>query len=254
LASQLRLLNSQLKIANKAKEEFINTASHELRSPIQSIIGSVSLLLEKTNNIQQQQKLYEILYRNAKKLKILIQNLLDFPKIESRSLNLTKEKFYLNDFLLDIIKDYQYTYRLFHHYKFILKSLEGKDILIYADKSKISQVIYNLIDNSLKFIPEGQGLISVISEKKKIIGNDRFIEEIIIINVKDTGSGIDSEMMPKMFTKFSSKSEKGTGLGLYICKSIIEAHGGQIWANNNNDGKGATFSFSIPFANDSMVY
>jgi signal transduction histidine kinase len=252
LTNQLRFLNSQLKIANKANEDFINTAPHELRSPIQSIIGSVSLLSGK-KDLLQQQKLYEIVYRNAKKLKILIQNLLDFPKIESKSLNLNKEKFYLNEFLLDIIKDYQNTYRFFHNYKFIFKNSENNDFLIYADKNRITQVIYNLVENSIKFISE-EGIISITSEKKKINGNDGSIKEIVITNVKDTGSGIDTEMTFKMFTKYSSRSEQGTGLGLYISKNIIEAHGGTIWAKNNEDGKGATFSFSLPFTNGYIDY
>jgi signal transduction histidine kinase len=245
LTNQLRFLNSQLKVANKANEDFINAASHELQSPIQSIIGSVSLLLGKTKDLQQQQKLYEIVYRNTKKLKILIQNLLDIPKIESKSLNLNKEKFYLNEFLMNIIKDCQNTYRLFHNYKFIFKNSENNDFLIYADSNRITQVIYNLVENSIKFIEE-EGTISITFEKKKINVKDHSIKEIVIINVKDTGSGIDKEMMDKIFTKISFKSEKGIGLGLYISKNIIEAHGGKIWAKNNEDGKGATFSFSLP--------
>jgi two-component system sensor histidine kinase VicK len=85
-------------------------------------------------------------------------------------------------------------------------------------------------------------LIQVILEDKEI-GNKR---KEFIVNIKDTGMGIDNELLPKLFTKFASKSEKGTGLGLYICKNIVEAHGGKIWAKNNEDGKGATFGFSLP--------
>ncbi|MGN6349680.1 MAG: HAMP domain-containing sensor histidine kinase [Candidatus Nitrosocosmicus sp.] len=250
LTNQLRLLNSQLKVANKANEDFINAASHELRSPIQSIIGSVSLLLGKTKELQQQQKLYEIVYRNSKKLKILIQNLLDIPKIESKSLSLNKERFYVNELLMNIIKDYQNTYRSFHNYKFIFKNSENNDFLIYADKNRITQVIYNLVENSIKFVEE-DGIVSIISEKKKINGINGSIKEFVIIHVKDTGSGIEREMMHKIFTKISFKSEKGIGLGLYISKNIIEAHDGNMWAKNNNeDGKGATFSFSLPSTND----
>ena len=247
LANQLRLLNSQLKIANTAKDDFINTAAHELRSPIQSIIVSSSLLLEKVKEFEQR-KLFDIVYRNSKKLKILIQNLLDVPKIESNSLKLNKEKFYLNGFLLDIIKDYENTYCYFHDYKFRLISSENDDFLIYADKNRISQVIYNLIDNSIKYITEG-GIISIILEKKKINNNDNNLKEFVIIHIKDTGSGIDTEVLSKVFTKFGTKSSQGTGLGLYISKNIIEAHGGRIWAKNNDDGKGAIFSFSLPLNN-----
>jgi signal transduction histidine kinase len=246
LANQLRLLNSQLKIANTAKDDFINTAAHELRSPIQSIIVSSSLLNEKVKEFDQR-KLFDIVYRNSKKLKILIQNLLDVPKIESNSLKLNKEKFYLQEFLLDIIKDYENTYCYFHDYKFRL-IISQNDFSIYADKNRISQVIYNLIDNSIKYITEG-GIISIISEKKKINNNDNNLKEFVIIHIKDTGSGIDTEVLSKVFTKFGTKSSQGTGLGLYISKNIIEAHGGRMRAKNNEDGKGATFSFSLPLDN-----
>ena len=247
LSSQLKFLNAQLKIANKAKDDFINTAAHELRSPIQSIIVSSSLLIEKVKDFDQR-KLFDIVYRNSKKLKILIQNLLDVPKIESNSLKLNKEKFFLNEFLLDIIKDYENTYCYFHDYQFHLTSSENDDFLIYADKNRITQVIYNLVDNSIKYITEG-GIISIISKKNKI-DNRNNNKALALIAIKDTGSGIDLEILPHIFTKFASRSSQGTGLGLYISKSIVEAHGGNIWAENNKDGKGATFYFSLPIDNN----
>src|SRR6185312_14867436 len=247
LSSQLKFLNAQLKIANKAKDDFINTAAHELRSPIQSIIVSSSLLIEKVKDFDQR-KLFDIVYRNSKKLKILIQNLLDVPKIESNSLKLNKEKFFLNEFLLDIIKDYENTYSYFHYYKFHLTSSENDDFLIYADKNRITQVIYNLVDNSIKYITEG-GIISIISKKNKI-DNRNNNKALALIAIKDTGSGIDLEILPHIFTKFASRSSQGTGLGLYISKSIVEAHGGNIWAENNKDGNGATFYFSLPIDNN----
>ncbi len=248
LTRQLKFLNAQLKIVNKAKDDFINTAAHELRGPIQSIIVSSSLLIEKVKDFDQR-KLFDIVYRNSKKLKILIQNLLDDPKIESNSLRLNKEKFYLHEFLLDIIKDYENTYCYYHDYKFHLVTSENDDFLIDADNDRIAQVIYNIIDNSIRYIPEG-GIISIISEKKKIYSNDGVLKEFVIINIKDSGTGIDTEILPKMFTKFATKSFQGTGLGLYISKNIIEAHGGKIWAKNNEDGKGATVSFSLPLTDN----
>jgi two-component system, OmpR family, sensor histidine kinase VicK len=153
---------------------------------------------------------------------------------------------------MNIIKDCQNTYRLFHNYKFIFKNSENNDFLIYADKNRITQVIYNLVENSIKSVEE-EGIVSIVSEKKKINGINGSIKEIVIIHVKDTGSGIEKEVMHKIFTKISFKSEKGIGLGLYISKNIIEAHDGSMWAKNNNkDGKGATFSFSLPSTNDSI--
>jgi signal transduction histidine kinase len=115
-----------------------------------------------------------------------------------------------------------------------------RDILIKADKGRISQVISNLLNNAIEFTVEGTILVSV--EKNKI-SNDN---EIIIVSVKDSGQGIDQSILPRLFTKFASKSYKGTGLGLFISKGIIEAHGGKIWGKNNSDGRGANFSFSLP--------
>jgi signal transduction histidine kinase len=118
---------------------------------------------------------------------------------------------------------------------------EPKDIIVEGDKGRLSQVISNLLSNALKFTTDGS--ISIISEKK---------DDYVIVSIKDTGTGIDSELFPRLFTKFASKSFSGTGLGLFIAKSIIEAHGGKIWAKNNTDGKGATFTFSL-FINKKVV-
>ena len=113
-------------------------------------------------------------------------------------------------------------------------------IIVKADRYRITQVISNLIDNAIKFTKEGGETVSVDIKKKES-------DSWVIVSVKDTGTGIDPEIIPRLFTKFTSKSFKGTGLGLFISKNIIEAHGGKIWAENNIDGKGATFSFSLPY-------
>ena len=113
----------------------------------------------------------------------------------------------------------------------------NNSILIQADRGRISQVVLNLLSNALKFTEEGT--IVITSEIK----DD---QNVLVVSVNDTGAGIDFEIMPQLFTKFASKSFAGTGLGLYICKNIIEAHGGKMWAKNNSDGKGSTFSFSLP--------
>ena len=117
--------------------------------------------------------------------------------------------------------------------------------MIEADKNRLSQVITNLISKSIKFIDrKGDIVISMDKRKRNGAGNKK--NDAVIFSIRDNGMGIDKEIMPKLFTKFATKSFQGTGLGLYISKSIIEAHGGQIWAENNSDGKGATFSFSLP--------
>jgi signal transduction histidine kinase len=109
--------------------------------------------------------------------------------------------------------------------------------LLRADKERLTQVISNLLDNAIKFT--NRGMISIIIDKSSN-GQE------VTISVKDTGSGIHPDILPRLFSKFVSKSFQGTGLGLFISKSIIEAHGGKVWAENNLDGKGATFTFSLP--------
>jgi signal transduction histidine kinase len=120
-------------------------------------------------------------------------------------------------------------------------------VFINADKGRISQVILNLLDNAVKFTRDSGGTITIILEKKEDEFNNN--SQHVIINIKDTGKGIDPGIFPRLFTKFATKSDTGTGLGLFVCKGIIEAHGGKIWAKNNTDGKGATFSFSLPIPN-----
>ena len=153
-------------------------------------------------------------------------------------MKLHKEQFNLNDVIVNTINDITGN-KYFNNKKENIKILyENKDIIVKADKERLSQVIFNLLSNAIKFTKEGGGSISVNTEKE---------DNHILVSVKDTGSGIDSEILPRLFTKFATKSfEIGTGLGLFISKSIIEIHDGKIWAENNSNGKGATFSFSLP--------
>ena len=162
-------------------------------------------------------------------------------RIESQSLRLNKEKFILNDLVSSIVEEYNYEIRSDNKINIILLDTptEGNNIIIvYADRYRITQVISNLMENAIKFTKDG-GTVSINIKKKE---NDSWVT----VSIKDTGSGIDPDIMPRLFTKFTSKSDRGTGLGLFICKSIIEAHGGKIWAENNVDGKGATFSVTLP--------
>jgi two-component system, OmpR family, sensor histidine kinase VicK len=123
----------------------------------------------------------------------------------------------------------------------LLYNRPKEDIIAEADKVRISQVISNLLSNALKFTKEG--VISINSEKK---------DSQILVSIKDTGTGIDPEIMPRLFSKFATKSQSGTGLGLFISKSIIEAHGGKMWASNNDtnqeNGRGALFTFNLPLS------
>jgi signal transduction histidine kinase len=235
-------LYEQLKRHDKMQKEFINIAAHELRTPIQPILGLTENLLSHAKDTEQA-KLLEVVSRNAKRLKRLTEDILDITKIESESLNLKKERFNLNDIVANSIEDMT-TNKQFSKVEKNLIKLQyhiPPEIFVDADRGRISQVIHNLLDNAIKFT--NVGVISINAQIK----ND---DEQLVVSVKDAGSGIDLEIMPKLFTKFATKSDTGSGtglgLGLYISKSIVEAHGGKIWAENNKDGKGSTFYFSLP--------
>jgi two-component system, OmpR family, sensor histidine kinase VicK len=235
-----RKLNEELIKTGKMQEEFINVASHELRTPTQAVLA-YSQLVQK--HPEKTEEMIQAIYRNAKRLQRLTNDILDVTKIESKTFKLNKTHFSLNDLLSSVVDEYKenidkanINVRLLHN------ETDNEFFLIEADRQRITQVVSNLLDNAIKFT-KGKGEdVEVIAkrESKKV---DR---EIVVVNIKDTGSGIDTEILPKLFTKFVTKSETGTGLGLFICKSIVEAHGGKIWAENNTDGKGATFNFSLP--------
>jgi signal transduction histidine kinase len=235
--------NEQLKVHDKMQKEFINVASHELRTPIQPIVTLTEIIRTKTKE-PQQQELLDITIRNAKRLKRLTDDILDVSKIESQSLNLRKERFNLKDAITNSISDivtnrYMDKDNKINTVKIISQS---QDVFVEADKGRITQVISNLLDNAVKFtennITKRMGTINITTEK---------IDSRVHVSIKDTGSGIDPEILPRLFEKFVSRSFQGTGLGLFICRSIVEAHGGKIWAQNNSDGKGgAIFTFSLP--------
>jgi signal transduction histidine kinase len=261
---QLSVSNEQLKMRDKAQQEFVNVAAHELRTPIQPIISLSDALLHRIRDDESRELIHTI-FRSAKRLQRLSQDILDVTRIESGLMNLNKQRFDLNEVISCTIDDYRNQSKNSKRnirlaYGFDRKEeteqkgekgrevqeqlhnqlpIQGSDniIPVEADKGRIAQVIDNLLNNALKFTNEGTISVSVESKDGQAI-----------VSVKDNGQGIDPEILPKLFTKFASKSETGgTGLGLFISKSIIEAHGGKIWAENNSDGKGgAAFSFSLP--------
>jgi signal transduction histidine kinase len=242
----------KLRLADKAKDEFVNIAAHELRTPTQSILTFANLLKYDVNKNES----IEAIYRNAKRLNVLIKNILDVTKIESNKLILHQENFNLNYLLTTIIKDYTsqlkkpaYKRRIKLYYALHNETVRP-DALIHADKERIIQVISNLLDNAIKFI-EKDGLIRITLKISK--GDSPHSHGWAEIIIKDTGSGISEEILPYLFSKFSTRSFQGTGLGLYISKNIIESHGGNMWAENNKDGKGATFSFKIPLIKTDLI-
>ncbi len=253
LHQKLSNMYERLRVQSKMQKEFIDVAAHELRTPIQPILGITGILLRSNNTsidetpAAKQGELLEIIMRNARRLQRLADDILDVTKIESDSLNL-KELFNLNDVITNSVDDkITNIAKKSQQGEFIKLLYRPHDIFLEADKSRITQVISNILDNAIKFSKanlnkeDGVGIININAEKAD--GSQA------IVSIKDTGIGVDPEIMPRLFEMFASKSFQGTGLGLYICKSIIEAHGGKIWAHNNNDGKGATFSFSLPIAN-----
>jgi signal transduction histidine kinase len=253
---ELAQVNGQIRQHQEKQTEFINIISHELKTPIQAIVGYIELLYEEP---EKKFEYGDFIIRNAERLQKIISNIRDMSKIDNNALTLNKEQFNLNEVLsstVDDIREHLFPANKNVNIVYNNAVIVDKDLIIEADKERIIQVISNLLDNAIKFTKEGT--INIDIEKSGGIDNDKDDtvsnntnnnkSEEIIINIKDTGKGLDSRTLPYLFSKFFSTSGAGgTGLGLYICKSIIEAHGGRIWAKNNNeDGKGATFTFSLP--------
>lgn len=248
----LKMTNEKLKVKDKILNEFVHITAHELRNPIQPILGlsqTAKTLIQKEKVEINKDKIlnqFDIIIRNARKLQKLSDDILDIAKIETGSLYLNKETFDLKELLQVLIEDFKNQQQNnlcdIKLHSVIEEQQNVNPCIIEADEARISQVVSNLLSNALKFTNK-DCLIQIIIDKK-----DALDKKEIIVSIRDTGNGIDPEIYPKLFTKFASKSDKGIGLGLFICKNIIEAHGGKIWAENNSDGKGATFAFSIPLA------
>jgi two-component system sensor histidine kinase VicK len=235
-------LYEKLKMHEKAQKEFINIAAHELRTPIQPILGLAEVLQDLIH--KEPERVYvESILRNARRLKILTEQILDVTRIESRrDLILNKELFNLNESILTAIEDtknYNDKLGLVKSIKFNYTPTD-RTIMVFADKNRIYQVLSNLLANAVKFNKKN-GEIFISAER---LNNE------VVVKVRDTGYGIDSDVLPKLFTKFITKSDRGTGLGLYISRYIIESHGGIIKGENNKDGKGATFTFILPLECD----
>jgi signal transduction histidine kinase len=242
LYEQIKEAHEQLKIHDKMQKEFINIAAHELRTPIQPILGLTEFVYSKITDTNQRE-LLDAVIRNAKRLQQLTEDILDVTRIESKSLKLKKEVFALNDIIPSIIEDYRKQIqesRSKFYTRLVYQPLD-ETVIIEADKARIAQVISNLLSNAIKFTKEG--IISVRLQKNEEDGKG--YNQEVIVSVKDTGIGIDPEIFPRLFTKFTTKSYHGTGLGLFISKNVVEAHGGKVWAQNNPDGKGSTFYFSL---------
>jgi len=258
----LKMAHQKLEINNKILNNFIQTSAHELRNPIQPILGISQIIKAKITHTEERElnveeicSLLDVIIRNARKLHRLTDDVVDTTRIETNSFRLKKEAFNLKELIQVLVDEYKSQNNntmkndIDNHRNIKLSIMppitdeaQNADLfLIKADKGRISQVFSNLFSNALKFTKEND-IIYVNLEQKNIDSRKDFI-----VSIKDTGSGIDPEIFPRLFTKFATKSEKGVGLGLFICKNIVEAHNGKIWAENNVDsGGGSTFAFNLP--------
>jgi two-component system, OmpR family, sensor histidine kinase VicK len=255
-------LYEELKNNEKMQKEFINIAAHELRTPMVPILGFSELLYSNVKGQQQQEEqqkemleMLEIILRNANRLHQLTEDILDVTRIESNTLKLRKERFNLNDVIVDAVEDCRK--QIANGSVKVTYEPENSNTMVEADRQRLTQVISNLLNNALKFTKEGTITVTTTMRRKDIDRDSHGEgggEAEVIVSIKDTGAGIDPQFMPRLFTKFATKSFQGTGLGLFISKNIIEAHGGKTWAENNNgDGsdfgrkdRGATFYFTLP--------
>ncbi|HZS73140.1 MAG TPA: HAMP domain-containing sensor histidine kinase [Candidatus Nitrosotalea sp.] len=216
----------------QTQTEFVNMAGHEMKTSIQAILTYSELLQNKRD--KSSDDYIKAILRNAQRLKILSDNLTDLAKIDSCTMKIQKKRFDICTLVATLIKDFE---NMTRHNESKIKIITQlpEHVFVNADPQKLTQVILNLLDNAVKFTTDGK--ISIKLEQDK-----NFIQ----VTITDTGSGIDNKIKPDLFNKFATSSYSGTGLGLYICKNIIEAHGGKIWAKNNEGQKGATFGFVIP--------
>lgn len=251
---QLQLAYEQLKISDKMQAEFISATAHELRTPIQPIISSVGIIRSRMGNMKVQglDHSLDMITRNTERLSQLSSDILDVTKIEGNSLELQKEHLDLNEALLNAVEKYKKQITKANIDIKLLFEPHEEVIPVKADRYRISQVISNLLSNAIKFTRREGGIVTVEVQKKdhdtygEIKKDNDTSSTVAVVSIKDTGSGIDPDIVPRLFEKFASKSFQGTGLGLYISKNIVESHGGKIGGENNSDGKGATFYFTLP--------
>ncbi len=258
-------LYDKLREADRLKDDFINIAAHELRTPIMPILGGLELVESRLEGTEVEPGIKDelaIIGRNAERLLKLSEDILEASRIETGRLKLYPEEVNLNALIYDVVMDVEKKYSQAARLTASIERTDLKSLIMHVvgeqsagsrkiitlitsenafslecDRNKIAEVIFNLLDNAMKFVDEREGAIQV---------STHLSGASVIVTIKDNGRGIDTSIKDKMFEKFTTRSEKGSGLGLYIAKNIIEAHSGQIWAGNNSDGKGASFVFSLP--------
>jgi len=236
---KLLIANESLKKKDEAQNQFINIAAHELRTPIQPILNAIYLLQSANVKSEKRVQYLDIIRRNTDKLGRLAEDILDVTRIESDTLKLTIEQINLYDLISNIVEEYRKNIQFIYPDLIINYESAVQNINVNGDKLRLGQVLFILLDNAGKFTKSGS--ILVTSQTKS---------NTVQVMVKDNGPGIDPEILPQLFTKFVTKSDRGTGLGLFIARSIIEAHGGIIWAENSVQHQGAVFLITLPLANN----
>jgi signal transduction histidine kinase len=252
-------LYTKLQIHEAAQREFFNLAAHELRTPIQPILGLSEEILRLDKGIDLT-PYHKVILRNARRLQKLTENILDVTKIEGNAIGLKTEVVNVYSIISKVIGDFQNQINNLPHQKsvkILLNSDKAVPLMVQADRSRITQVLNNLISNAIwsvtyKYESNDGELEDATQSMKYIeISTERDdLYNMVIVSVKDNGGGIYPDIFPKLFTKFATKDERGLGLGLYICKGIVEAHGGKIWAESKEDEKaeGAIFKFTLPLS------
>jgi len=242
---ELEQTAEKLTIKDQVQKEFIDIAAHEFRTPIQSVLGYSEMIQSTLKNFD---NYFDKIFRNAKRLEKMTDDILVVSKIDTKNLQLSKVNFNLNETIKEVIDDHQKE-ALNRNAKIIFEPKKDIGDTIYADESRIQQVIDNLLSNALNFTKDGTITITIHNAQIDTDAeNSEHDRESIIVEIMDTGTGINPEIVSRLFEKFATRSEAGTGLGLYISKSIVDSHGGKIWAYNNRDGKGATFTFELPIS------
>jgi signal transduction histidine kinase len=242
-SKKLQAAYEQLSGSEKLQKEFINIAAHELRTPITPILITMHLASQADKgdgSVVLTKDQYEIVTRNAKRLEKLASDILQVTRIEGQRLEIQKEAVDLNKKITDVLADMKGFVPADKDIEFVFEPSK-ESLIVSADRSKLFEVLSNLIRNAVRFSNDNGKIVITL---KKSDDNSS-----AVVSIRDNGKGIDPSIMPRLFQKFASSPDMGgTGLGLFISKSIIEAHGGRIWAENNSDGKGATFTFTLPLA------
>jgi len=252
LSTQLAAANDKLHALDKAKSEFISIASHQLRTPLTSIKGFGSLLLEGTyGEIQPAQRnVLEKIYISNERLIQLVEDLLNISRIDAGKMEFDFQEAQIEDLVQEAVNTLELSAKaknLYLHWQKPAQVLPKLKI----DITKIKEVISNMVDNAIKYTPKGG--VTVRVEKGSFFNHDTWQQKNIVrVVVSDTGIGMDKEELESIFNKFERGKEvsryhtDGTGLGMYIGKKVVEVHKGRIWAESDGKGRGSRFILELP--------